>query len=290
VRTSRLRAIILLCGSLLAPLEARAVNLVPNPGFETISSCPTSFSQLSLATPWDVPTTGTSDCYNTCVTGWPPFPVPSVPVCPFGYQVPHSGNGYAGIIVRNANDYHEYLEVPLTSPLAGGTTYLVKFYVNLGDTCAWAIDRLGAYFSVGPVGPFGFNTTLNLTPQVESPVNVFLSDTLNWTLVSGTFVASGGEDHMTIGNFHDDASTNAIPTGNFWPGANYFVDDVSVELQLPTIQACCGPDGTCSMQYPGECQLAGGSPMGPGTDCVTQPCDPTPVRRSTWGRVKTLYR
>ncbi|MBI5836812.1 MAG: hypothetical protein HZB25_06185 [Candidatus Eisenbacteria bacterium] len=284
--------LLLIFCSFLAVSDAAAVNLVPNPGFESLTSCPTGFGQLNLAAPWDMPNTGTSDAFNTCVTGWPPFPTPCVPVSPFGYQVPHGGNGYAGIIVRSsAADYREYLEVPLSSPLVNGQTYAVKFYVNLGDTCSIAIDRLGAYFSVGPVGPLGNYAPLAYTPQVETPVNVFYSDTLNWVLVSGTFVAAGGETHMIVGNFHDDATTNTQATGNTWPGgAYYMVDDFSVEVQLPTVQACCTPDGLCSMQYPGECTLMGGYPGGAGTNCTSNPCGVTPVGKGSWGKLKRLYR
>jgi hypothetical protein len=281
--------------AVLVPLAmsrpAGAVNLVPNPGFETITSCPTSFGQLSVAFPWDVPNTGTSDCFNVCVTGYPTFPVAGVPLSPFGYQQPHGGMGYAGIIVKSAYpEYREYLEAPLVSPLAMGQTYQFGFWVNLGDTCDTALDRLGAYFSVGPVGPVPNWNALPLTPQVESPVAVFLADTASWVLVSGTFVAAGGEDHVTIGNFHDDATTNTQSTGNAWPGAYYLVDDVALEQQLPTVQACCLPDGTCSMQYPGECQLLGGAPAGTGTTCAGQPCGKTPARHGTWGSVKSSYR
>jgi hypothetical protein len=284
-------AVLLAAGSALAPRPAAAINLVPNPSFETISSCPVAFGQLSLAAPWDVPNTGTSDCYNVCVTGFPPFPLPDVPLSPFGYQAARTGAGFAGIYVWSLTpDYREYLQVPLASPLAAGGSYLVKFYVALGDTCSTATDRLGAHFSVGPVGPIPNNTTLPLTPQVESPAAVFLADTMSWTLVSGTFTAAGGETHLVIGNFHDDANTATVATGNTWPGAYYFVDDVSVELQLPTLQACCTPDGLCSMQFPGECQLLGGSPAGAGTTCDQQPYSPTPVQRGTWGALKTRYR
>ena len=110
----------LLCATaLVAPASAPAVNLVPNPSFETISSCPTAFGQLANATPWFQPTAGTSDVYNACVTGFPTFPVPGVPGSPFGFQAARTGVGMAGFIVSNVNDYREYIEAPLTSPLAG---------------------------------------------------------------------------------------------------------------------------------------------------------------------------
>src|SRR5258706_15598466 len=79
-------AALLCAAALLAPRSARAVNLVPNPSFESLSSCPTSFSQLPNATPWFLPTTGTSDVYNACVVGFPSFPGPGVPGSPFGFQ------------------------------------------------------------------------------------------------------------------------------------------------------------------------------------------------------------
>jgi hypothetical protein len=118
-----------------------------------------------------------------------------------------------------------------------------------------------------------------------------LTNSTGWTLVSGIFLASGGEDHITIGSFHDDASTSTVPGPGVWPGgAYYYIDDVSVELSLPTEQACCLSDGSCSIQFPGECTLLGGTPAGPGTNCLPGPCDPTPTRARTWGALKSIYR
>lgn len=282
-------AILVCAAAFAAPLHA--VNLVPNDSFEIISGCPVSFSQIALAPPWDMPTQATSDLYNACLSGWPPFPVPGVPSSPFGFQYSRTGNGHAGFTVRNVNDYHEYVTVPLTSTLVANATYSVTFHVNLADTSNAAIDRIGAHFSVGPIGPLAINTTLNLVPQVESPVFNYLTDTVNWMTITGTFTAAGGETHMTIGNFHDDASTNWIPTGNVWPGAHYYVDDVSVEFVNNDVdQACCGSDGTCSIMLPGECQAAGGTPLGAGTSCDPDPCGPTKRVARSWGALKLIYR
>lgn len=275
---------------LLAASPAAAVNLVPNPSFESITSCPTSFGQLALAAPWDVPNTGTSDCMNACAPVV--FPSVNVPNNQQGFQNARTGVGYAGLIPYSTSpDYREYLQAPLTSPLTPGTPYLVKFYVSLADQSLLAIDRLGAYLSVGPVGPVPNYAALPFTPQVESPQNVALNDATNWTLVSAVYVAAGGEDHIVIGNFHDDASTATTPGPGTWPGGSYYyVDDVSVEVNTPTLQACCLADGTCSMQFPGECTLLGGSPGGDGTSCSPSPCGATLTRARTWGAVKTIYR
>jgi len=286
----RIAAVGLACGMLAAPGAARAVNLVPNASFESYVSCPTSFSQIYQAAPWNMPTTGTSDYLNACAPV--SFPSVNVPQNEQGYQTALTGVGYAGIIPFSAAaDYREYVEAPLTSPLVASTPYLVKFYVSLADSSLLAIDRLGAYLSMGSVGPAGNYAPLAVTPQVESPANVHLTNSTGWTLVSGVVVAAGGEDHIVIGSFHDDASTSTVPGPGLWPGgAYYYIDDVSVELALPTEQACCLSDNSCSMQFPGECTLLGGIPAGPGTTCTPNPCAPTKSRLRTWGAVKTIYR
>jgi OOP family OmpA-OmpF porin len=269
---------------------AHSVNLVPNNSFETYTSCPTSFGQISVASPWDTPNTGTSDCLNACAPVV--FPSVNVPSNEQGFQAALTGVGYAGIIpLSAAPDYREYVQAPLTSPLAPGTPYLVKFHVSLADLSSIAIDRLGAYLSVGPVGPVPNYAALPFTPQVESPPSLFLTDATNWTLISGVVVASGGEDHIVIGNFHSDANTSTVPGPGNWPGgAYYYIDDVSVELALPVQQACCLPDHTCSMQFPGECTLLGGTPGGLGSVCAPNPCSPVATTEHQWGKVKALYR
>jgi hypothetical protein len=281
---------VLACALLLPAASARAVNLVPNPSFESPTPCPTSYGQISVCAPWDTPNTGTSDCFNTCAPAT--FPSVNVPYTQLGFQNANTGVGYVGIIpLSAAPDYREYVSAPLLSPLVAGQSYTVTFLVSLADTALLAIDRLGAYFSVGPVGPVPNYAALPYTPQVESPAFAFLTNSAGWMPVTGTFVAAGGEDHITIGNFHDDATTNTTPGPGDWPGGSYyFIDDVSVEVVLPTLQACCTADGQCSMQFPGECTLVGGTPAGPGTTCTPDPCGPTPARRSSWGRLKASYR
>jgi hypothetical protein len=104
-------------------------------------------------------------------------------------------------------------------------------------------------------------------------------------------VAIGGEDHIVIGNFHDDATTNTIPGPGQWPGGSYYyVDDALVEQVVPTEQACCTSDGLCTLQYPDECTLLGGLPLGAGVDCTPDPCGPVPARPSTWSEIKIRLR
>lgn len=288
---SRLHALLAVaCAFALGASEAHAVNLVLNPSFESYTTCPFTFGQGNFATSWDVPTTGTSDYFNACAP--PTFPSVNVPYTQLGFKSPLTGSGCGGIIPYSAApDYREYLQIPLSSPLVPGQPYLVKFHVSLADTALLAIDRIGAYLSIGAVGPVANDAPLPYTPQVESPANVALNNSSGWTLISGVVIAAGGEDHLVIGSFRDDASTDTSPGPGDWPGgAYYFVDDVSVELNLPTEQACCLPDGSCSIQFPGECVLLGGTAAGAGTTCTPTPCLPTKSRNATWGAVKQIYR
>ncbi len=290
MKPGRLPAALLLLVCPVAPTGA--VNLVPNPGFESLNTCPTGFGQLSAAASWNAPTDGTSDCLNTCVTGWPTFPVPAVPSNPLGFQMPLGGNGYGGFIVRNSLDtsYREYLQVPLSAPLVNGQSYTVTFHVNLSDSSYLAIDRIGAYLSAGPVGPTGNDLPLAFTPQIETPANTFLADTVDWMTVSGTFTANGTETHLVIGNFHDDANTATQSTGMAWPVSYYHVDDVLVELAAPELVACCTSDGFCQMLTAAQCLGEGWTPGAPGSSCTPDPCGPTAVEPSSWGRVKSGYR
>src|SRR6516225_10171851 len=55
-------------------------------------------------------------------------------------------------------------------------------------------------------------------------------------LVIGGYVASGGENYLTLGNFSDDANTIPVSAGGTGPWAYYYVDDVSV---APLDSGCC---------------------------------------------------
>jgi hypothetical protein len=210
------------------PIYSLGQNLVPNPSFETYSSCPIGPNQVGLATPWLDPTLGSSDFFNACSTN-PWVDVPNNFNGMGGFQYAKTGNGYLGFFAY-AQFSREYIQVPLIDSLSSGVIYRVEFYVNLGNIEKYAIDVIGAYLSPTAItGPSG--STLLYTPQVASPTGVFLSDTLNWMQITGTFTAVGGEKYLTIGNFKDDVSTNKIivnPTGKDSAFSYYFVDDVQV--------------------------------------------------------------
>ncbi len=198
----------------LATTTLRAQNLVPNPSFDIQDSCP-AVSELFVAQPWDSPTLGTPDAFNsTCATQ---------------NGAGHTGIGSSGVYIYSTfPDNREYMQAPLTSPLVAGQTYCASFWVKRSDF-RLGCDRVGAHLRTGA---YSANSTgvIAFTPQVESPAGVILGGT-SWHQISGTFTAAGGEDHILIGNFRNDAGTmtQVENAGNSSAVCYYRVDDVVIQ-------------------------------------------------------------
>ncbi len=202
-------------------------NLAPNPSFEDFTNCPIGYGQGGPlpCTPWQSATAGTADYLHVCAN---PGTV-GVPTNNFGFQNARTGQAYVGGYSRFvAFEYREYVMAPLVQPLVAGTNYYVAFYVSLADnTCG--IETMGALFTPSPPVGAGFLPLTNYTPQIEYSTG-FLSDKQEWMLVEGCFFAEGGEQYITIGNFHSDAETVVDPSCMpFVNSVYYYIDDVQVE-------------------------------------------------------------
>jgi hypothetical protein len=215
---------------------SRAQNLVPNNGFDIYTTCPNTGSQFNLTPPWSVlnNTIGSPDYFNACDT----VGTQGVPTNNFGYQQAVSNSGYYGLITYfEHNELREYLTVPLISPLAPGKIYTIGFYVSLSDSFKYASDHIGAYLSIGAItGSGGFQPEPYL-PQLDNSAGSIISDTINWTLITGTYTALGGEDHLTIGSFSNDANTQllVINPSSIYEYAYYYLDEVFVISLSPNI-------------------------------------------------------
>lgn len=198
-----------------------AQNLVLNGSLENYITCP-GFGQFSntYINDWDKPSYGSTDYYHYNCPGIVPT-----------QQVPHTGDAYAGIIGYNYGaEYREYMTGTLSAPLIPGATYYCEFYVSLNDGYIQAIKEIGAYFSASIPGPYLNALHIPVTPQVVNTVTL-LDDTSAWMRISGYFIASGGEQYITIGNFYSDTNTTIVQVGNVGSyGSYYFVDDVWVSL------------------------------------------------------------
>ncbi|MCX6270952.1 MAG: gliding motility-associated C-terminal domain-containing protein [Bacteroidetes bacterium] len=217
--------------SILGNGKIQGQNLVPNPGFEQFSSCPVFASQLNLASPWFNPTLGTPEFFHGCAD------ISSGVSVPYqftgGYQPARSGVGYIGVYVYRTDipNMREYAEIELSDPLKAGTCYYFEMFVNQPNEHPLVSDGIGALFVAGELR---VNTTVVLPqlPQIVNPSGNIITDTAGWTKVSGYFTALGGEDHLVIGNFRDDAHTQhqVFNPGVWYTNSAYLlIDDVLLE-------------------------------------------------------------
>lgn len=204
----------------------KAQNLVPNPSFETHSMCPVNPADLSSLASWYPMQAhnGSPDYFNSCGSSFV-----GVPSNTFGYQAAFDGNAYVGISTYNygATNY-EYIQTYLTSPMIAGQSYTISFYVSLADDSRYSSNNIGALFTQDFLyGNWNYDS-LNISPNINYSTPI--TDINGWTLVSGTYIATGNEQFLTIGNFYDENSTQIVninPIGSLG-GAYYYIDQVSV--------------------------------------------------------------
>jgi hypothetical protein len=218
---------------------SKGQNLVPNPSFEDTVSCPTTLADLSKTTFWSEPTQGSPDYFNVCTNN----SFIDVPNNGFGSQNALSGIAYVGIQVYDTQSvfsYREYIQVQLQQTLTLGQEYWVSFYVSLSDLNDYGIQELGAYFSSTQISDNSMDSTLVLTPQIEFSDSV-ISSKNDWTKVSGSFVATGNESYIIIGNFNrKQTTTSSQLSSNNINYAYYYIDDVCVSSDSLT---CSQPVG-----------------------------------------------
>jgi len=224
---------------IIAFCQCSAQNLVPNGDLEQFTKhysgvCLDSSGLTALN--WYMPTKCNPDYCNSN-SCWPD----GVPQNYSGYQNAHSDNGYF-LLAMFAKDYtfeyREYIQVELSDSLKAGKKYSVKFYVSLCDSAQYAIDDIGALFTMNPL----IDTVTNpppviiATPQIINQPGSYLTSRTEWMLISDTLIAVGGERYITIGNFKNDANIDTlfVPGGSentsYVFGSAYYIDDVSVEL------------------------------------------------------------
>lgn len=216
--------------TLLSQIAFCQINLVPNPSFEQYSQCPISTSGIEYAINWFNPTQHSPDYFNTCsISG-----DYSIPNNFFGVQTAKTGSAYVGIGTACYNGHREYISTQLIDTLESGKTYHVEFFLSLSDSSNYATDDIGIYFSNTPMN---VNTidSLNLSPQFENQEGNLLNDKINWYKIQTTYIATGGELFIILGNFKGSKTTDSVFVNNGgelsnpnYSGAYYYLDDVSV--------------------------------------------------------------
>ncbi|MBW6482568.1 MAG: T9SS type A sorting domain-containing protein [Vicingaceae bacterium] len=208
-------------------------NLVPNYSFENYTACPSGSGQFSLALPWSVlfnPANYLNSCATTTMYS---VPTQSLGTTIFNYQEAHSGQGYGDVIVYNGvgSNYRSYAENQLVTTLQNGQCYYVEFFVNRphGNYGGkYAINNMGCLFTDTAMNTSN-GDALNVQANVLKFGNPIITDTANWTPISGIYTANGTENYILLGNFANDMNTDTLDMLDAtYPGAVYLLDDVYV--------------------------------------------------------------
>lgn len=203
-----------------------AQNLVSNPSFEINSMCPVNAADLSSLASWYpmIGHLGTPDYFHSCGSSYV-----GVPSNSFGNQVAFDGNAYVGLstYTYGATNY-EYIQTYLTSPMIAGQSYNISFYVSCADNGRYSSNNIGAIFTQDFLyGNWSYDS-LNITPNINYSTPI--TNITGWTLISGTYLASGNEQFLTIGNFYSENLSQIVninPIGSLG-AAYYYIDQVSV--------------------------------------------------------------
>lgn len=188
-----------------------AKELVRNGGFEFMDKEPTTYDQVNKAEGWSNVTIG----YSELFTKGAPAKTIGIPENDYGKADPKEGEHYAGFFawkddlkmnfaagddpfVPGWSSYSEYIISELLEPLVEGREYEVSFWVALSGNSDRAVSGIGAYCSEEPLKQ-QHRRFLREKPQVS--FDKIIAEKGVWVEVKGTFVADGGERHITIGTF-----------------------------------------------------------------------------------------
>jgi gliding motility-associated-like protein len=201
---------------------ALAQNLVPNPSFEDMNDCDLVLPELFCSQHWaeylDLDFGNTPDLGYEGAQFFPPSTIDA-----------YDGDQYLNIECSMGNP--EYIQIDLIEALTAGTSYCVSFYASLSQESNEVAPSLGAYFTDAPLTNSPFE--LGIAASVQGPVDF---DPTSWTLISGTYVAQGGESMMVFSGFEN--------TGTM-PFPYMYIDMVSVvpmpDLVLDDQEWCEAP-------------------------------------------------
>lgn len=214
------------------PSNSQVVNFVNNGGFEIPNP-----SNLQKPKYWDAfdTTKFMGILLSQTIT---PFLVPN---SSYTYQWPKEGSNFligTQYMPSCSSGCIGYPKNRLKQSLVSGKTYCFKMYTNLSNESTHAIDSHQVFFTDSSNDTIKYCTIplTYLTPQISYTTG-YISDTLNWTLIQGTYIANGNETYIVLGNFKSAPSTNTLlvnPKNMPTSFSVYSYDAVSlIDIDLP---------------------------------------------------------
>lgn len=205
-------------------------NLIPNGGFESYFTFPTTTGQYYHADGWGALNgQGTPDYFHT--NGSFPVQVPANNL--FAIVDPHTGQGLMGFTAYAASsEFREYISTALNAPMEIGQTYEISFWLTNGDSLlsmssGGACNKVGLFFSTYELSQ-NVTQALQIVPHIEIQ-DVFWSNA--WTKFTFNFVPDSAYNRITIGNFYDDTQIAVIHVvTDISKNVYYFIDDITIKF------------------------------------------------------------
>ncbi len=251
--------VILTIAVVILSLALRSQNLVQNGSFEDKTFCPSNYNLQSLTVikNWEQLNEGTPDYFNTCASKV------GIPENMFGNQPTFQGEGYAGMAVYSPGkrNYREYLNSKLTRPLSAGEMVCIEMRISPADYCRYVVDGFGLLLSKNkPTQERMY--CVNEKPTLQNPRLNMLDENDTWLLVSDIYVAKGGEQYVTIGNFNQDRDMKILhrtaemgaKENNTW--AYIYVDEVVVKPVSKKDECSCENEITASLVHDPPLELS----------------------------------
>jgi hypothetical protein len=157
------------------------------------------------------------------------------------------------IHIPNDESNREYIGIRLTNKLVKDSFYTFSMYCSLADLwyeeymhdiqngiepwlSVYATHNIGIYLSADSIYENSWEP-LPYIPQIQNPTNNPINDVYNWIKVEGTYMASGGEEYIYIGNYNTNENTDLaiLYAGeNPEPWVYFYIDDVLVTKTTST--------------------------------------------------------
>lgn len=209
-------------------------NLVLNPSFEdTLNDCSTT--NYHICKDWINPNGGSADYFNPyadvmdCIGGaW------KTPNSFFGFQNAFEGESFLGLVLYQpfASDVKEYGQGFLSQPLIANQTYYVSMFVNMIDSSSFSTCEIEMAFTDQLIYTSS-GGSMNLSNKVQFDISDV--DTIDWKLLTGTYIANGGEQYLYIGSNTPNSDLTCIQITNIGENitnaAYYAIDNVYVSSE-----------------------------------------------------------
>ena len=173
-----------------------------------------------------------------------------VPDNMYGNEGAYSGDSYAGFRAYSKDKKlnRSYASIKLKKPLTPGKQYCVRINVSLADLSKYAVNNIGVLLSNKKLIQSNTSDIIQ-KPQILQKTNKVMSNMEGWETICGTFVATGKEKYLLIGNFerNDKLKIEKMkrPKGFTVPQkyhAYYYLDDVIVNEIEAKSQCVCSKE------------------------------------------------